>query len=191
METDKTLSDELKRFLEDGKKPIVITFSSMPLSEPESFMHKLMQALKVSGERAVILTGNSGITRNNSKDCFFTKFCPHLSLFQYSTGVVHHGGVGTMAAALKSGIPQQIIPFSVDQPFWADRLYKLRYGLKPLKEKNLSTEDLVNSFKMMNDFGIQTKAKQVGEKINVEKGNERIVEYLEHLRFSRIYPKES
>ena len=96
-----------------------------------------------------------------------------------------------MAAALKSGIPQQIIPFSVDQPFWADRLYKLRYGLKPLKEKNLSTEDLVNSFKMMNDFGIQTKAKQVGEKINAEKGNERIVEYLEHLRFSRIYPKES
>ena len=43
----------------------------------------------------------------------------------------------------------------------------------------------------MDDFVIQTKAKEIGEKINVEKGNERIVEYLEHLRFSRIYPKES
>lgn len=48
----------------------------------------------------------------------------------------------------------------------------------------------MNSFKMMNDFGIQMKAKQIGEKINAEKGNERIVEYLEHLIFSRIYPKE-
>lgn len=64
------------------------------------------------------------------------------------------------------------------------------YGLKPLKEKNLSTEALVNSFKMMNDSGIQMKAKQIGEKINAEKENERIVEYLEHLIFSRIYPKE-
>ena len=191
LETNETLSDELKKFLEDGKKPIVVTFSSMPLSEPEKFMHKLVQALKAADERAVILTGNSGITGNSSKDCFFTESCLHLSLFQYATGVVHHGGAGTMAAALKSGIPQQIIPFSVDQPFWADRLYKLGYGLKPLKEKNLSTDDLVNSFKMMDDFVIQTKAKEIGEKINVEKGNERIVEYLEHLRFSRIYPKES
>lgn len=191
METNETLSDELKRFLEGGKKPIVITFSSMLLSEPESFMCKLVQALKAADERAVILTGNSGITGNSGKDCFFTESCPHLSLFQYAKGVVHHGGAGTMAAALKSGIPQQIIPFSVDQPFWADRLYKLGYGLKPLKEKNLSTDDLVNSFKMMNDSVLQMKVKQIGEKINAEKGNERIVEYLERLIFSRIYPKES
>lgn len=42
LETNETLSDELKKFLEDGKKPIVVTFSSMPLSEPERFLHKLV-----------------------------------------------------------------------------------------------------------------------------------------------------
>lgn len=98
LETNETLSDELKKFLEDGKKPIVVTFSSMPLSEPERFLHKLVQAFNAADERAVILTGNSGITGNSSKDCFFTESCPHLSLFQYATGVVHHGGAGTMAS---------------------------------------------------------------------------------------------
>ena len=181
LETDEKLSDELTGFLKDGEKPIVVTFSSMPLSEPENFMTKLMKALERSNERAVILMGNSGITGNNSKNCFFVKSAPHALLFPYAKGVVHHGGVGTMAAALKAGVPQQIIPFSVDQPFWADRLYKLGYGLRPLKEKTLSADDLVNSFMMINDHKVQMKAKQIGSEINNEKGNERAVEYLEGL----------
>lgn len=181
LETDEKLSGGLTSFLKDGEKPIVVTFSSMPLSEPENFMVKLMQALEQANERAVILTGNSGIIGNNSKTLFFSKSAPHSLLFQYAKGVVHHGGVGTMAAALKAGVPQQIIPFSVDQPFWAERLYKLGYGLKPLKEKTLSAEDLVNSFNLINDHEVQAKAKQLGSEINAEKGNERVVEYLERL----------
>ena len=182
LETSEELSNELIRFLKNGEKPIVISFSSMPLLAPERFIDKLMQALERANERAVILTGNSGITGSSSKNCFFVQSAPHARLFPYTKGVVHHGGVGTMAAALKAGVPQQIIPFSVDQPFWADRLYRLGYGLKPLKEKTLSTDDLVNSFILMNDHEVQTRAKQIGSEIHAEKGNERIVEYLEKLK---------
>ena len=86
-----------------------------------------------------------------------------------------------MAAALMAGVPQQIIPFSVDQPFWADRLYKLGYGLKPLKEKTLSSDDLVNAFIQMNTHEVQSKAKQIGVEIQAENGNKKLVEYLEEL----------
>lgn len=177
LETDEELSEELIRFLKDGDKPIVISFSSMPLSAPECFMTKLMQTLERINERAVILTGNSGIVGSSSKNCLFVQSAPHARLFPYAKGVVHHGGVGTMAAALKAGIPQQIIPFSVDQPFWAERLYRLGYGLKPLKEKALSADDLGSSFILMNDYEVQTRAKQIASEIHAEKGNERIVEY--------------
>jgi sterol 3beta-glucosyltransferase len=102
-------------------------------------------------------------------------------LFTRAKGVVHHGGVGTMAAALMAGVPQQIIPFSVDQPFWADRLYKLGYGLKPLKEKTLSSDDLVNAFIQMSTREVQSKAKQIGIEIQAENGNKKLVEYLEEL----------
>lgn len=182
LETDEELSNELLEFLKDGEKPIVVSFSSMHLSDPKRFMTKLMQALERTNERAVILTGNSGIAGNSSKNCFFVQSAPHARLFLYAKGVVHHGGVGTMAAALKAGVPQQIIPFSVDQPFWAERLYKLGYGFKPLKEKTLSTDDLENSFMLMNDHEVQTRSKQIASAIHAEKGNERIVEYLEGLK---------
>lgn len=182
LETDEKLSDELTGFLKHGEKPIVVTFSSMPLSEPERFMSKLIQAMEKANERAVILTGNSDITGNNSNTCLFAKSAPHSLLFQYAKGVVHHGGVGTMAAALKAGVPQQIIPFSVDQPFGAERLYKLGYGLKPLKEKTLSVGDLINFFQLINDCEVQMKAKQLGSEMYTEKGNERVVEYLEGLK---------
>ena len=86
-----------------------------------------------------------------------------------------------MATALKAGVPQQIIPFSVDRPFWAERLYKLGYGLKPLREKTLSANDLVSAFQQMNDPEVQAKAKQIGAEINAEKGNEKVVDYLEEL----------
>ena len=182
LETDEELSAEITNFVNEGEKPIVVTFSSMPLSDPKRFMVKLSQALEKANERAVILTGNSSITGHNSKTCLFIESAPHSRLFPFAKGVIHHGGVGTMAAALKAGVPQQIIPFSVDQPFWAERLYKLGYGLKPLREKTLSNDDLVNAFIQMNDHEVRTKAKQLGLEIDAENGTERVVEYLEKLK---------
>ena len=69
----------------------------------------------------------------------------------------------------------------MDQPFWADRLYKLGYGLKPLKEKTLSSDDLVNAFIQMSTHEVQSKAKQIGIEIQAENGNKKLVEYLEEL----------
>ncbi|MDO7203053.1 hypothetical protein Q5M85_01045 [Paraclostridium bifermentans] len=73
-------------------------------------------------------------------------YAPHNLLFPLSKGIMHHGGVGTMASALKSGKPQLIMPFSVDQPFWANRLYVLGYTSKPLNENTISVNSLAESF---------------------------------------------
>ena len=181
LETDEKLPDEITDFINAGEKPVVVSFSSMPLSDPERFMGKLSQALEKTNERVIVLTGNSGISGQNSKTGLFIKSAPHSLLFPRAKGVVHHGGVGTMAAALKAGIPQQIIPFSVDQPFWAERLYKLGYGLKPLREKTLSSDDLANAFIQMNVHEVQSKAKQISSEMQAENGNERLAEYLEGL----------
>ncbi len=94
---------------------------------------------------------------------------------------MHHGGVGTMASALKSGKPQLIMPFSVDQPFWANRLYKLGYAIKPLVEKNLSVEDLITSFEEMDKDEYISRAIEIKEKLDSENGNENIVKYIENV----------
>lgn len=57
---------------------------------------------------------------------------PHAWLFPRVAAAVHHGGVGTLAAALTAGIPQVIKPFLGDQHFWARRAHAIGAGM-PLR----------------------------------------------------------
>lgn len=175
------ISEEIKKFIEDGSAPIIVSFSSMPLKNPINFKNLLIEALIKTNNRAIVLTGESGMTFENSKEILAIKEAPHTLLFPYGKGIVHHGGVGTMAAALKSGKPQLIIPFSVDQPFWANRLYKNGNALKPLSEKTLTVEELSDRFIEMDDVNVIAKGKDIQKYIENENGAEKAILYLEQI----------
>lgn len=57
---------------------------------------------------------------------------PHDWLLPRVVAAVHHGGIGTVAAALRPGVPQVVRPFLDGQPFWADRLHRLGVSPNPL-----------------------------------------------------------
>lgn len=175
------LDSNLEAFLCNGKKPVTVTFSSMPLKDPNAFMGKLEAALTATGNRAVVLSGNSGILNSDNERIYVTKQAPHDLLFARSNGAIHHGGAGTMATALCAGIPQLIIPFSVDQPFWANRLYKFGCSVKPLREKTLTVDDLSNALIGLESSDIRRIAREVGQTIRSEHGVENAVSYLERL----------
>lgn len=181
LNSESGLDSDLEAFLCDGKKPIAVTFSSMPLKNSDTFISKLEAALVATNNRAVVLSGNSGIVKSCNERIYVTKQAPHDLLFAKSKGAIHHGGVGTMAAALCAGIPQLVIPFSVDQPFWANRIYKLGCAIRPLREKTLTVADLSDALIGMDSSEIRQAAKDVGEKIRSENGVENAVGYLESL----------
>jgi rhamnosyltransferase subunit B len=58
-------------------------------------------------------------------DVLVRGYAPHSTVFSRAAVVVHHGGVGTAAQALRSGRPQLIIPFFADQPDNAGRIARL------------------------------------------------------------------
>ncbi|WP_276631906.1 glycosyltransferase [Terrisporobacter hibernicus] len=153
----------------------------MPLKNPSKFKETLIEALRESNNRAIVLTGVSGMNFENEKHILAVPSAPHNLLFPLSKGIMHHGGVGTMASALKSGKPQLIMPFSVDQPFWANRLYKLGYAIKPLYEKSLTVEDLITSFKEMDKEENINNATEIMKKLNSENGNKNLIKYIENV----------
>ena len=53
---------------------------------------------------------------------------PFGRLFPRAAAVVHHGGIGTSAQALKAGVPQLVMPMAFDQHDNADRLVRLGAG---------------------------------------------------------------
>ncbi|MED3971722.1 glycosyltransferase [Priestia megaterium] len=176
---EETLPNEIENFLEKGKKPIVVSFSSMPLKNPSIFRKKLVQALKKTNNRAVVLTGTSGMRFNQEENILTVEKAPHRLLFKRAKGIIHHGGVGTMSEALLSGVPQIIIPFAVDQPFWANLLYKKGYSIKPLQEKNLEVFELVQALEQVGNKEYIENAQKIKNIIQSENGIHRAVKHIE------------
>ena len=105
---------ELRAFLEHPGPPIIyIGFGSIVIDDPEQMTNTLLNAVEITGVRALISRGWSklGGTQENTENVFFLGDCPHEWLFQQVRAVVHHGGAGTTACGLANGVPTTIVPF--------------------------------------------------------------------------------
>jgi sterol 3beta-glucosyltransferase len=180
------LDSTLTAFLNSGPAPIIISFSSMPLKAPEQFKNRLQDALHATHQRGILLSGNSGFRFDEDENLLTIDAAPHSLLFPHGKGIVHHGGVGTMAAAIKSGKPQLIIPFSVDQPFWANRLYQQGSALKPMKETQVTTRSLIQRFIQFDEEAVQSKAHELKAIIDQENGTEIALAFIENHCRSKV-----
>lgn len=176
LESNETeISTEIKNFIGDTK-PIVITFSSMPIIDNDKFILDVEKALEVTNNKAIILTGDNQINFNNKK-ILTLKSYPHDLLFKVAKCVIHHGGAGTTAIALKTGIPQIIIQFSVDQPFWAKKVYDLGCSSKPIDKNNIG-KYLINALNEINSNTIIENCNEISKKILLENGNKNCVDFI-------------
>jgi sterol 3beta-glucosyltransferase len=86
-------------------------------------------------------------------------------------GAVHHGGAGTTGAVFSAGIPATVIPFTMDQPFWASRVEALGCGPQAIPRKKLTAEKLAKAMvEMVSSKSIITRAREIGELIAQEDG---------------------
>ena len=122
------LSPELERFLSNGRPPLVFTIGSALVHEPRRFFETAAEATQITGNRAILLAGSYARQARGlaSRDILVTgDYVPHAQIFQRAATIVHHGGIGTTAQALRAGRPQLVIPYSADQPDNADRLERM------------------------------------------------------------------
>jgi sterol 3beta-glucosyltransferase len=174
-EVDWKPSSDLLDFLQKGTPPIYIGFGSMGDSTLAVQTTELvMDALKRSGQRGILATGWSGMSKidNIPEDIFILESAPHAWLFPKMKAVVHHGGAGTTAAGLRAGVPSIIIPNSNDQFAWGRRVYELGAGSKPIPRKKLTAEKLSDAIKSVSAKEIKDTAKDLGTKIQSENGAE-------------------
>jgi sterol 3beta-glucosyltransferase len=114
-------SPELKAFLAKEPKPIYIGFGSVIVKDPDALTKTIIEAVRASGQRAILAKGWGGTNVEQYPDFIFPlDAVPHDWLFPQLTAAVHHGGAGTTAAAMRAGIPTMVVPFFGDQFFWAD-----------------------------------------------------------------------
>jgi len=170
---------ELLSFLEKGTRPVCITFGSMVHRDKERIDRIVREALKQSGNRGIILSGWSGVKHPSSAELLYREAAPHPWLLPHCKMVIHHGGAGTTAAGLRAGIPNIVIPFMADQPFWGRRVQAVGAGPKSVLVKNLSVENLTRAIVEAESDTICEHAQMIGQRIRNEDGVGEAVKWIE------------
>jgi sterol 3beta-glucosyltransferase len=162
----------LEAFLQAGPPPVYIGFGSMSARKPEETANLVVQALRRVGQRAIILSGWSGLRERDLPDALvMTESVPHAWLFRQVAAVVHHGGAGTTAAGLRAGVPTIVIPFHGDQPFWGRRIAELGVGPAPVPRHKLTAESLAQAIaQAVGDQAMRERAARLGATIRAEDG---------------------
>lgn len=168
-------------FLAAGPPPVYIGFGSMNSGNPQETIQTVLKALARTKQRGVLLIKQSELGNAQVPDAVFTiESIPHDWLFPRMAVIVHHGGAGTTAAALRAGVPSVVIPFFAEQPFWGKCVFELGVGPKPIPRKHLSEEQLTTAIQLaVSDEGMRRRASALGERIRAEDGVACAVEIVE------------
>ncbi|CAA9508657.1 MAG: hypothetical protein AVDCRST_MAG91-1501 [uncultured Sphingomonadaceae bacterium] len=122
------LDPELARFLDEGSPPLVFTLGSLAVFAPADFYETSAAVARRLKQRAVLLVGEhavAGLRHLEDERIKVMGYAPHRLLFPRAAAVVHHGGIGTTAQALRAGAPQLVAPVLGDQFDNAERLRRL------------------------------------------------------------------
>eukprot|EP01113_Clastostelium_recurvatum_P032121 TRINITY_DN4081_c0_g2_i1.p1 TRINITY_DN4081_c0_g2~~TRINITY_DN4081_c0_g2_i1.p1 ORF type:complete len:525 (-),score=94.98 TRINITY_DN4081_c0_g2_i1:21-1595(-) len=185
------LGSKLEDFLKDGPAPIYLGFGSMPAPDPAKLVKLAIDVVKSLQRRAVIIAGWSGIDVEGelshvSSICVVPS-APHDELFPRCHVIVHHGGIGTIVAALRSGRPQVVCPFYLDQPCWAQRMQDAGVAPAPVPFLKLTAPRLVQALQeVMAKPAIYERAQDIARSIAQEDGLATCVQTIEDTINSQI-----
>ena len=124
------LPAELERFLAAGDAPIVLTPGSGN-RQARGWLARGVAAAGRLGRRAVLLTPHrQQVPPTLPPGMLWLPYVPLRALLPRAAALVHHGGIGTTAEALRAGVPQVVVPLAYDQFDNAARVRALGVGAR-------------------------------------------------------------
>jgi UDP:flavonoid glycosyltransferase YjiC (YdhE family) len=175
---ESTLDPELQTFLDAGDPPIVFTLGSSAVGAPGTFYDESTRAAEALGRRAVLLVGKYGgaPTGLRARGVFAAAYAPHAALFARASAIVHHGGVGTLAQALRAGRPMLVVPHAHDQPDNAFRAERLGVA-RVLDARRYTAARVERDLRaLLDEPQYRARAESVGARVAAERGTDAACE---------------
>lgn len=169
-EGETELSPELQQFLDGGDPPIVFTLGSAAVMAPGRFYQESVQATKQLNRRAVLLMGKNTFPEDLPENILAISYVPYSQVFPRACAIVHQGGIGTTAQALRAGRPTLVMPYSHDQPDNAARVERLGTS-RTISRKQYSAEQVVEQLsELLRSPDYAAKAIEIGGIIQADDG---------------------
>ena len=163
-----TLDAEAETFLAADEAPIVFTLGSFAVHAPGSFFTSSNDIARKLRRRAILLTG-ADLGLPPSSDVLVRNYLPNSLIFPRAAGIVHHGGMGTTAQALRAGKPQLVVPHFGDQFDNASRLKRLGVADLTSPERYVA-EGEAKLARLLDDRSVQEEATALARLIRTENG---------------------
>jgi rhamnosyltransferase subunit B len=177
----------LLAFLDRGEPPIVFTLGSSAVWIADDFYAVSIAAVRAMGRRALLLAGeNAGALRAHVPDTIGVfDYAPHALVMPRASVIVHQGGVGTTAQALRAGRPMLVVPFGQDQPDNARRVVALGVG-RTLARRDFRADHLIRELSLLAAPRYAERAHAVGLEIQAERGGENAADEVEKVLGTRF-----
>lgn len=137
------LDAEVRDFL-SGDAPFVYAgFGSMRGGDAATRAEAIVDGARRAGLRVLLSTGWGGLEppqRCLGRDILVVSSVPHGAVLPHAVVAIHHGGAGTVHAAVRTGTPSVLVPFLADQPFWARLLHRSGLAGPPLGRDRLTAD---------------------------------------------------
>jgi UDP:flavonoid glycosyltransferase YjiC (YdhE family) len=161
----------LHAFLDAGDPPIVFTLGSAAVFDPGVFFDESVRAARLVGRRALLLVGpEPDRAPASSADVGVFDYAPFSTLFPRAAAIVHQGGVGTTAQAMRAGRPMLVVPYAHDQPDNASRLVRLGVA-RTVPRRRYHADRVAKELRVLiEDPEYSRKAAAVGDAVRHENG---------------------
>jgi rhamnosyltransferase subunit B len=161
---------ELRHFLDSGEPPLVFTLGSANVLNPGVFYQESIQAATQLNRRAVLLMGGNALLENPPKDIIAINYAPYSKIFPCACAIIHQGGIGTTAQALRAGRPTLIMPYTYDQPDNAARVERLGTSRTILRKQYSTSQVAKELSELIGNPRYAAKAAEIGCIVQGEDG---------------------
>src|SRR6202012_5716435 len=170
---------------EEGPAPLVFTLGSAAVMHAGDFYEQSAEAAEMLGQRAVLLIGADDRNlpkRTLPESICVARYAPYSKIFPRASVIVHQGGIGTTAQALRAGRPMLVMPYSHDQPDNARRVRRLGVA-EVLGRKQYKAKPAAHLIaKLLSDEAYRAGAAAVARKVTAENGTITACDALESVR---------
>jgi rhamnosyltransferase subunit B len=179
-----TLEADVEAFLREGPPPVVFTLGTSAVGAAGRFYQESVDAVARLGVRAVLLTG--GFAENVPNGSLppgvrLVDRAPHELLFPHASAIVHQGGAGTTAQALRSGRPMLVVPHAHDQPDTAFRVTNLGVARTVFPQRYKAPRVAQELKRLLTEPSFRERAVGVAAIVKQEGGAEAAAEQIEQL----------